>query len=202
MSINLSAYSNIGTGLFVRLDVAYYKASAGDTATSEILRFSDYSRDITLNSELYQGLGKLLGVTATTSEISPSAGSITVTLSGIPNTSISEIVNSRIKGSPIQIYRAIFNATTNQLLNIAGNPAGRFFGVVNNYTIDEQYDYASRTSSNTLVLDCASTVDFLSNKVSGRRTNPTSMKSFYSSDVSMDRVPNLVGANFNFGAPQ
>jgi hypothetical protein len=202
MAINLSAYKNIGTGLFVRLEVEYYKATAGSSPTSEILRFSDYSRDLTLDGELYQGIGRLLGITATTSEIRTSSGSMTVTLSGIPNSSIEEIVNSRIKGSPIRIYRAVFDSTTNQLLAITGNPAGRFFGIVNNYTIDEEFDYATRTSSNTLVLDCASTVDFLNNKVSARRTNPTSMKSFYSSDVSMDRVPNLVGANFNFGAPQ
>jgi hypothetical protein len=38
-------------------------------------------------------------------------------------------------------------------------------------------------------------------RVTGRRTNPDDQKKFYPTDVSMDRVPTLVDANFNFGAP-
>jgi hypothetical protein len=96
----------------------------------------------------------------------------------------------------------VFDPVTGTQLAIDGNPAGRFFGIVSNYTLDEEYDIEGRSSSNTIAIECASTAEFLNNKVTGRKTNPKSMKSFYSSDVSMDRVPNLVGANFNFGAPQ
>jgi hypothetical protein len=95
----------------------------------------------------------------------------------------------------------LFDAATGTQLSITGNPVGRFFGIVNNYSLQEEYDVASRTSSNTIVIVCSSTVEILSNKVAGRRTNPQDQKAFYASDTSMDRVPNLVGASFNFGAP-
>jgi len=40
----------------------------------------------------------------------------------------------------------------------------------------------------------------LSNKVSGRRTNPIDQKELYPTDPSMDRVVSLASSNFNFGA--
>jgi len=125
-----------------------------------------------------------------------------VTISGIPNTSIAEIVNSRMKGCPIKIYRVVFDPVTGTQLAITGNPAGRFFGIVSNYTLEEDYSVDERRSTNTIAMICTSNMEFLDNKVTGRKTNPSSMKQFYPSDESFDRVPSLVGANFNFGAPQ
>jgi len=202
MAIDLSNYTSIGTALVAAITVENYKQNAGDPFTSTVLRFSDYNYPLTVNGNTYLGLGKFVGITSTTSELKSSAGQITITISGIPNTSISEIVNSRIKGSPIQVYRVLFNSQTRQLLSIDGNPAGRFFGYVSNYTLDEEYDIQNRTASNTIALICASTQEFLENKVTGRKTNPTSQQSFYPSDLSMNRVPNLVGANFDFGVPK
>lgn len=202
MPINLSSYSAIETGLFVRIDVAYYKQTAASSPTSEILRFSDYKATVTIDGESYLGLGGLVGISGTSSELRSSPGGLTITISGIPNTSIAEIVNSRLKGSPIEVWRVVFDPTTGTQLAITGNPVGRFFGVVSNYTLDEEYDIEGRSSTNTIAIECASTTEFLTNKVTGRKTNPKSMKTFYPTDLSMDRVPNLVGANFNFGAPQ
>jgi hypothetical protein len=93
----------------------------------------------------------------------------------------------------------LFNPTTYQVLNIDGNPAGRFFGYVTNYTISEEYNYESRTATNTVQLICSSVQEVLENKIAGRKCNPNSMKSFYPGDISMDRVPNLAGSNFDFG---
>jgi hypothetical protein len=202
MTINLSNYRSIGCALLCKIDVEYYKSSPSATPTATSLLFSDYQQPITYNGDTYLGLGNLVGISPTSSELKTSSGSVTITISGIPNTSIAEIVNSRIKGSPIEIYRYVFNAQTQEYLNIFGNPAGRFFGIVNNYSLDEQYDVESRTASNTITMVCSSLVEVLDNKIAGRKTNPASHKSFFGGDKSMDRVPSLVGANFNFGAPQ
>jgi hypothetical protein len=202
MTINLSTYKAVECGLFVRLQVDYYKDTPSATPRQEILRFSDYRGTVTIDGENYVGLGRLLGLSATTTELRTSADQLTVSLSGIPNTSIAEIVNSRIKGSPIEVWRVFFNPVTGAQLAITGNPAGRFFGIVNNYSLQEDYDVEARVSSNTISLTCSSVSELLNNKVAGRRTNPRDQKFFYPGDVSMDRVPNLVGANFNFGAPE
>lgn len=202
MSIDLSSYRAIGSGLFVKIEVGYYKTSAGATPTSETLLFSDYYRDITIGSDTYLGIGKLVSISESVSEIKASRGQITIGISGIPNSSIAEIVHSRIKGSPVSVYRYVFDPTTGQPLAITGNPAGRFFGIVNNYSLDEEYDIESRTATNTITLVCSSSIEVLDNKVGGRKTNGASHRSFYSSDPSMDRVGALVGTSFDFGAPR
>lgn len=202
MAIDLSSYTAIEAGLFVKIQVDYYKSSPSATPSSETLLFSDYRGTVTVDGDEYVGLGKLLNISATSSELRSSTGSVTITISGIPNTSIAEIVNSRLKGSPVSIWRMVFDPVTQTPLAITGNPAGRFFGIVSNYSLEEDHNIDTRTSTNTISMICTSNMEFLENKITGRKMNPKSMKALYPDDVSFDRVPSLVGANFNFGAPQ
>lgn len=202
MPLNLTSYDHVQTNLFVRIQVDEYSQTAGGPYTAQVLRFSDLNTTFTINGESYLGAGNLMGITATSSEISASGGQVTISLSGIPNTSIAEIVNSKIKGAPVRIYRAFFNANTGALLTFSPNPIGRYRGFVNSYSLNEEFDNATKTSSNTLVLVCSSAVDVLQNKVAGRKTNPESQKRFYPNDLSMDRVPALENATFDFGAPK
>jgi hypothetical protein len=202
MTLALTPYASVQSNLFVRIDIDEYRTSPDGSYSAQVLKFSDLLTPHTIEGESYLGIGKLLSVSSSSSELRISGGEVTLTISGIPNASISEIVNSKIKGSPIRIYRALFNAQTGQFLSITGNPVGRFSGFINNYSLQEEYDEQTRTSSNTIVLTCANKVDVLGNKISGRRTNPQSQKKFYSTDTSMDRVPNLINAYFDFGAPQ
>lgn len=192
MALNLSGYSNIGTGLFVQIEVD----------GSNILRFSDYNQTITIDGNAYQGLGQFISISTSSSELKNSSSQVTISISGIPNTSISEIQNLQIKGAKVTVLRVFFDAVTGSVLSISGNPAGRFFGIVNNYSLSESFDISARSSSNTIDLICASVTELLTNKIAGRKTNPTSFKAFNPTDVSMDRVPSLVGANFDFGIPK
>jgi hypothetical protein len=192
MTIDLSSYNSVQTGLFVSIDVD----------GTNIFRFSDYNATINISGYNYTGLGKFVAITQTTSELKSSNGSVTITLTGIPNTSISEVTSLKFKGAKVIVQRVFFNAVTGDILNISGNPVGRFFGVVNNYSLAEEYDVATRTSSNTIVLVCSSLTELLTNKIAGRKTNPSSFRSFNSNDSSMDHVPGLVGANFDFGKPK
>lgn len=200
MTIALDAYKSIESNLFVRISLDYYKATAGSSPTSQVLRFSDRIHTTTINSESYVGLGKLMSISASASELRASSGDLTVTISGIPNSSIYEIVNSRFKGASITVYRGIFDPSTNALISVSGNPMIRFKGYINNLALDEDYDVENRQSSNTLVLACSSVIELFNNKISGRKTNPSSQKKFFSTDLSMDKVPNLENSFFDFGA--
>ena len=202
MTINLTSYGAIESHLFVRIQVDEYRTSTIYPYSEQVLRFSDRLTPFTINDEEYIGLGKLMGVTSSSSEIRVSAADLTITISGIPTNSIGEIVNSKIKGCPVRVYRALFDAATGAYLDIEGNPLGRFRGFVNNYSLNEEWDNTTKTATNTLVLTCASAVSVLQNKIAGRRTNPESQKKFYPNDLSMDRVPNLENSTFNFGAPK
>lgn len=198
---NLTPYHSVQSNLFVRIQIDEYRTSAFQEYTAQVLRFSDLLIPYIINDEEYIGLGKFMAITSSSSEIRVSSSQVTITLSGIPTNSIGEVVNSKIKGAPVTVYRVLFDPSTGEKLDIPGNPLGRFRGFVNNYSIQEEYDNTSKTASNTLVLTCASSVDVLSNKIGGRKTNPSSMKKFFPDDVSFDRVPNLENTTFNFGAP-
>jgi hypothetical protein len=190
MTLDLSSYSAIQTNLFVRIDIPGY----------QVLKFSDFNIPYTINSESYTALGSLVGVTDTTNELRATSQDVTISISGIPDANVSDIINRRVKGSNVIIYRAFFNPSTGQLLSISGNPAQKFQGIISNYDITDELEMGSLTGTVALTLTATSIVELLNNKVAGRRTNPTDMKQYYPTDVSMDRVLSLENSNFNFGA--
>lgn len=199
MPIDLRSYKALQSNLFVRIEIDQYRTTTTGSYTTQVLRFSDKVGSVTIDGETYTGLGNLMSVTNSASEIRVSEQEVTIGISGIPNSSIAEIVNSKIKGSKVTIYRGLFDVSTGNLITGIDNPMGKYRGYVNNYTLTEDWNNDSRTSSNTILLSCNSSIDVLSNKISGRRTNPESEKRYYSSDLSMDRVPTLATEYFDFG---
>lgn len=188
MSLDLTSYTSIQTNLFVKLIIPGYAT----------LTFSDYHKDYTIDGTTYQALGELLNITDTSDELRASRKEITVVISGIPNGNISEILDNRVKGSELVVYRGFFDPDTGNLLSITGNPAGKFHGVVSNYEIADDLTPGDDTGTITIALNVTSVVELLNNKISGRRTNPTD----FANEQSMNRVSALAKSNFNFGAPQ
>jgi len=191
MALDLSSYDQLQTNLFVRLDIPSY----------QVLTFSDYHKSLTFGGTTYSGLGQLLSMSNTTNNLRATSEELTMSISGISPLNINDILNNKIKGSSLKVYRAFFNPITGELLNIVGNPAGKFQGVVNNFDISDDLEMGSDTGTITLTMTATSVVDMLTKKVSGRRTNPIDQKTFYPNDQSMDRVPSLAKSNFNFGYP-
>jgi hypothetical protein len=188
MALDLSSYRSIQTNLFVKLDIPGY----------QVLTFSDYHKPYTIAGTNYIGLGNLLAITNSTNNLRAAPSEVTISISGIPSSNITAIINNRIKGSSIKIYRGFFDPSTGELLNISGNPAGKFQGVVSNFDITDELGIGSDMGTITLTMTTTSVVQMLNNKITGRRTNPID---FGTSDKSMDRVPGLSESNFNFGAP-
>jgi hypothetical protein len=188
--LSLTGYGSIESNLFIKI-----------TLTGSTLLFSDRLVSTTIGGDTYVGLGKLLSISGSSSELRSTSGEITIGISGVPDSMISDIVAANIKGNPVRVLRGLFDASTGTFLSaVAGNPVNRFVGYVNNISLEEEYDVDSRDSSNILLLTCASNVDILDNKIAGRKTNPASQKKFYSTDISMDRVPSLESSYFDFGA--
>jgi hypothetical protein len=189
--IDLNAYPAIQTNLFVRIDVP----------TLGVLRFSDYYKAYTINSESYTSLGSLVSVSDTISELKLSSSDLNISISGIPTANMDAVLDYKIKGAPIIVYRVLYDVTTGLPLSVSGNPGIKFKGIINNYNLVEEFDEIGKNSSVTINFACTSEIGIIQNRVSGRRTNPDDQKKLYPTDVSMDRVPSLVDANFNFGAP-
>jgi hypothetical protein len=196
MSINLSGYSSVGVCLCVKLDIPEYG----------VLRLSTFHKSISIteddgNSYAYAPAGVLMSVSEGISELRATAVETAIGLSGIPVEYAITVQAARLKGSRVEIRRVFTDPITDNPLAIAGNPVFMFQGVVTNYGFSEQYNEFSDESSLVINLSCASLVDMLNTKIAGRRTNQESMNQFYPSDRSFNRITNLIGRPFDFGAP-
>jgi hypothetical protein len=142
-------------------------------------------------------------------DLRATTGQLQLSLSGIPTTGseqglgtwtsyVSLILNSKLKGSRVKIYRAFFN-TDNQVLE--DSVSLRFSGYTSNYSLSDSGDSLARTESYTCVLNLTNVLGILERRISGRRTNETDQKFFYPGDTSMDRVVLISNTAFDFGKP-
>lgn len=185
--MNLESYQSVQTALFIKIEIPGY----------DTLLMSDHDEAMTINGDDYVALGQFLGITSTSSELKMNNAELTLTISGIPNSVLSDFMMQPVKGSKVTVVRAIMDPVTHQLLNIAGNPTGKFKGRINNYAINEDYENGDQKS--TISLMCKSQVGMLNGRISGERTNPADRKLNYPDDRSFDRVPSLSNAKINFG---
>lgn len=192
-SLNLSTRNSVQQATFVKFDTS-------EDGTPITVRMSTHDVPATIDGELYPAVGAMLSVSQITNEIKASQSDVTVTLSGIPLQYMDAILRNPIKGSPIEIRRAFFDAQTGQFLSIAGNPILEFSGVISNYAVDEGWtDYESQTVTTTISLSCSSIMSVLMNRVAGRRTNPADQDYWFEGDLSMNRVSVISDAVFDFG---
>jgi len=85
MTLALDSYTALESNLFVKIEVEYYVANEGDTPVIQDLLFSDRVQSTDVGGDTYVGLGKLMNVTPSASELRVSGGEITISVSGVPN---------------------------------------------------------------------------------------------------------------------
>lgn len=159
---------------------------------------------ITWNGNTYTQLGNLLNISELQDELRASNNQITVTLSGIPPDDGSPnymniVLNSNIKGSRIEIYRAFFDPTTNNFQ--ASEVYQRFSGYISNYALNENWDQDNKITSNSISVQCSSIHAIIERQYTGRRTNDSDQKFWYPSDTGMYRVKIISDGSFDFGRP-
>lgn len=201
--------THINHGILLEIGVS------NSTGTITTYYLSTAFHAIDYNGNTYQPLGNFLGIGNIQNDITGTNDEINLSLSGIANEYLYNVLddsNYRIKGSRIKIYRAFFDPDNYALSEVVL----RYYGYVTNFSISEEYDAVAGTATNAITLTCSSVHSLLENLVSGRRTNPKDYKVWYNeqhfsakvsgvapieSDPSMDLVPSLHNANFDFGKP-
>lgn len=191
MALDLSTYRAVQTANYVKLVIPGYQT----------LRFSDDTKTRTIAGESYTNIGQLLFISESRSEIRALEREVSLGISGIPAGSIAEFLNNNPKGGTIEIRQAFFNPVNDTLLAITGNPLIKFKGLVSNFSMEEEWDTTSKTSSFTIVLQCTSLIVNLFNRVTGRRTNDSDQQALFPGDLSMSRVSTITRAQFQFGKP-
>lgn len=191
---DLSGYTSIQANNFVRIDVAGYST----------LTFSDYHRSYQIGGLDYTALGGLLAIADINSDLRATSSQTTVSISGIPTSQISDILDNDIVSSPIKIHRLLSNPITGRPLEIVDNPNVRFSGLITNFSIKDDISQPAGSGQGTitLVLTAASIVDVLSRKIAGRRTNKIDQRKFYPDDPAMDRVATISRSSYQFGGSQ
>lgn len=190
--IDLSSYTAIETAILVKWIIPDFETAL----------LTDYKTPVSFNGDTYTNIGNLLDITGAVSELKASPSEMSISLSGIPTGSVSNIISHQIKGSEIYVYRAFYDPSTHAAMDLdpgpgTGNVLLKFKGIVTNYDISDDVDTTSLTATTTITLTCSSIVEVLSYKTNGRRTNPMD----FPNDSSMSRVQALSNSNFNFGAP-
>lgn len=175
---------------FVKLTLAL---SAGGT---QIHTFSTSYKNETIDGDVYIPLGGLLTVSTQQRDLRATGYDTSITLQDVDKTNIAFVLSNDylIKGSQIVFYRGFYDenySLTNTVL--------RYTGIVTSYAIQENIDGVN--DNFTVTINCSNYKTVLENRVAGRNTNPTSWARFYPNDTSMDNVPNLINAVFDFGKP-
>ena len=162
---------------------------------------------VSYNGNTYQALAGFLQISEIQNNISNANDEIQVGLSAIPSIYIASVLDTQIKGGEINIYRAFFDYDTQ--LNLASGVFKRFAGIISNYAVQEDVDFAgySPEVTHTITIIASSIMGVLENKVSGRRTNKEDYQIEYDelgnsgTDPSMNRVDALFNSSFDFGKP-
>jgi hypothetical protein len=194
----------------------------GNTTTTMVpLHYTTAFKNITYNGYTYETTNGLLGVSDITDSLTGTEAELSIVLTGINDSYVETILDAQIKGSPIAIHRVFFNPNGNQTQVSGTSVFRRFSGMVTNYNIAEDLDlkqYNTANSYYTITLQCSSSMGVLNKKKSGRRTNPSDYKIYYSelaalgattgggalpieSDPSFDRILTLHNSSFDFGKP-
>jgi hypothetical protein len=164
---------------------------------------------ITYSGTTYVGLGNFLGMNEIQDDLRATTAQLQLSLSGIPKTVgeaglgtwtsyVSLILNSRLKGSRVRIFRAFFSDNYEVLTD---SVSLRFSGYVSNYTISDSTDIQSRSDTYTCVLALTNVLGIIERRIAGRRTNATDQKTLYPGDTGMDRVVLISNTAFDFGKP-
>lgn len=200
MSLLLQNHKSIISITAVRIIMFKYRNSESDTPHTEIVTMSDSTIPVTINTdgidEHYVPMGSLMSITSVKNELVSTESQVSIGLSGLPEGAIWKMLNNPIKNSRVNIYRVYYDTITGQLINT--QKFGKFTGLVNYYTIE---DSPGNPGTCNIIMICNNKTTDL-NRVLGRSTGPLLMKRYFPTDVSFDRVVQLVGARYNFGAPE
>jgi hypothetical protein len=131
--------------------------------------------DISGSSVTYNASDFILGVSEHSEQTDLTKATVNLTLSGADQTFISTVLNENVTNDTVDIYRGFLNDSN----TLIADPFLLYKGNIESFGISEN----DRSSSVGLSI-VSHWADF--EKKNGRKTNNTSQKRFFSTDVGMD----------------
>jgi len=164
----------------------------GNTANTTVLTASSAYKDETIDGQVYSAVGGLLAVGDQQKDIRVTSADTTVALSGIGGVNIATVLDTKIRGSKLEIWRGFYDNTGNMT-----STAKRFTGIVTSYNITEER--VGLEDNFTVSVNASSYKTVLENRKANRRTNPESWEHFNPNDSSMWNIYSIATQTFDFG---
>jgi hypothetical protein len=143
------------------------------------VNFTDCSFALTSSisgsSITYNPQGFLKGLSQFTEEVGITKSSLRIGLSGVDQTYISIVLNENIVNDAVSIYRGFLDDNN----SLIADPFLLYDGQIDKFEINEADD-----TTDIIFTIVSHWADF--EKMSGRKTNPTSQQRFFSTDVGME----------------
>lgn len=218
----------------------------GPVQNTNVIRYADFFRLVmqdgtyyfattpapvtvpSISATPFTALGQLVKVNGVQRDIKSTASETTITLVGVDTTMLGLVLNSKIKGSAIDLWHGFFDSN-NQLItsvavpwtNNASNQIGwtnsafatvgwssatggtgvykYFSGYVNSFSISEQWMEEARAYVGVVTISASSFQLILQNRKAGRYTNDNAWQAVTPGDTSMNRVTYISTVNYSFG---
>jgi len=187
--------TRINHGMLIRITVS----------PGQVYYIANTYSPITWQGNSYTALGHFLGTNEIQDDLRSTNNQLQITLSGIPIGSeqpaayIAMMLDQPIKGSRVDIWRALFRPTDQMFLS--DQTSLRFSGYISNYAVTDASDLQNMSNTRAVTVICSSVHGILERQLSGRRTNNTDQLRLYPGDVSMGRVSAISNTAFDFGKP-
>ncbi len=175
----------------------------------------------------FTALGQLVSVGNVQRDIKSTANETTVTLVGVDTAMLGLVLNSKIKGSSIDLWHGFFDSNNELITEVpvvwtnnvssqigwtnsvfapigwtssTGTGVYKYFsGYVNSFSISEQWMEEIRAYVGVVTISASSFQLVLQNRTAGRYTNDNAWKSVTPGDTSMNRVNYISTINYAFG---
>jgi hypothetical protein len=175
------------------------------TTPTATYRFTTAPADMTItavDSQPFSAVGTLIKVGDAQRDIKSTANETTITLTGIDTAMLGWVLGNNVKGAKVEMWHGFFD--TSNVLITTGGTGGlyQFFtGIINSFSISEQWMEEARAYVGTITVSAASIQLILQNRQAGRYTNNNSWQFFAPGDTSMNRVAFIETINYQFGKP-
>ena len=173
------------------------------TTDSGTYRFATTPSVLTIpavDSQPFDALGSLVKIGDAARDIKSTANETTATLVGIDTAMLALVLNSKIKGSKIEMWHGFFDSNNELITNGGTGGLYKFFtGYINSFSISEQWMEEIREYVGVVSISASSTQIILQNRTSGRYTNNNAWTFFNPTDTSMNRIGYVSTINYAFG---
>ena len=159
------------------------------------LRLCSHFADLDIGADTYTAAAQLLNIGSTSDNIEATDDSLAIGLSGIDGSVTSAILNSKVPGSEVNIYRGFFNEATGALVD---TPYLVWSGQASGYSVTDSQN-GDLEDSIDIQVECKSLLSAIMERQSGLYTSLSSVQSVTSTDTSMEFVAGLATRKFNFG---